>query len=42
MKKHPVLLPVEKITKRLTVYKEIPINGIRAHPIASESNKGFL
>jgi len=37
MKKHPTLLPVQKITERLTVYKERPINGIMAHPIASES-----
>jgi hypothetical protein len=42
MKKHPILLPVQKITGRLTVYKDIHINGTMAHPIASESNKGFL
>jgi len=42
MQKHPILPPVQKITERLTVCKEIPINGTTAHPIVSESNKEFL
>jgi hypothetical protein len=42
MKKHQIPLPVQKITERLTVYKGRHINGTMAHPIASESNKGFL